>query len=195
MHHVKRYSTSISLAGFTLMELLVWFGISMACINLALPGLQRLLHRSQATAQITWLVTAVHYTRHAAIQHRATVTLCPSKVAGKGCNGQWHEGLLVFIDRNRDGRFNQKDQVLSRQPALNTAGTIRWRSFRNRPYLQMTEAGHTNYQNGNFIYCSNTGDPRLARRIVINVQGRARLYHSKHRSSASQPGRQKAAGC
>jgi len=181
--------------GLTLIELLVWLGISLALSSLAIPPLQRIIHRSQATAQITWLVTAVNYTRYAAVQYRATTTLCPSKIAGKGCNGKWHEGLLVFIDHNQDGRLNGKDRVLSRLPRLNTAGTITWRSFRNRQYLQMTEAGHTNYQNGHFIYCPAIEGPQLARKIVINVQGRARLYYPKRGSALARQQPQTALRC
>jgi type IV fimbrial biogenesis protein FimT len=172
--------------GLTLVELLVWLAISLTLSSLALPTLQRIVHRSQATAQITWLVSAVHYTRHAAVNYRATTTLCPSKVVDKGCNGRWHEGLLVFIDHNQDGRMNGADRALSHLPALNTAGTIIWRSFRNRQYLQMTEKGHTNYQNGHFIYCPANGGTRFARKIVINVQGRARLYYPKDQPSHAQ---------
>ena len=53
-------------------------------------------------------------------------------------------------------------------------GTIRWRAFRNRQYLQMTSAGYTNYQNGNFTYCPPNGDVYQARQLIINMQGRVR---------------------
>ena len=182
----KRWPVAALCRGFTLIELLTWLGISLVFSSLAIPPLQRVIHRSQATAQVTWLVTAVNYTRHAAVQYRATATLCPAKIADKGCNGKWHDGLLVFIDHNQDGRLNGKDRVLSRLPPLNTSGTITWRSFRNRQYLQMTEAGHTNYQNGHFIYCPAIEGAQLARKIVINTQGRARLYYLQRGSALAR---------
>ena len=35
-------------------------------------------------------------------------------------------------------------------------------------------SGLTDWQNGNFLYCPQGGDPRFARQIVINAQARVR---------------------
>ena len=104
------------------------------------------------------------------------MTLCPT-LDGKRCGGKWHDGLMVFADHNKDARINGSDFLLHRINADNVYGTLKWRSFRNRQYLQMTPFGYTNFQNGNFVYCPMDNDPDYARQIVISVPGRARVAH------------------
>ena len=65
------------------------------------------------------------------------------------------------------------------------AGAILWRSFGNKPYLQFTSMGYTNFQNGNITYCPKDRSSRFRRQIVITVQGRPRLVHT--RNLAGQP--------
>ena len=59
-------------------------------------------------------------------------------------------------------------------PRLGEGERFYWRSFRNRSYLMIRPSGLTDWQNGNFLYCPESGDPRLARQIVINAQARVR---------------------
>ena len=132
-----------------------------------------MIQRSQASATINWLIGSVVFTRHAAVVKRTMVTLCPSR-NGTSCGGKWHEGMISFTDGNRDRKVNGHDQILKRFFFPSDSGTITWRSFRNRQYLQMTRDGMTNYQNGNFVYCSQDQNPQLARQIVINQPGRTR---------------------
>jgi type IV fimbrial biogenesis protein FimT len=145
-----------------------------------LSSLTQLQRRNAATTQINWLVTAVNYARHAAITHRITVTLCPAAMTGRGCNGRWHDDLIAFLDHNQDARINGKDKIINSIPSTAARGTLIWRAFRNRQYLQFTEHGYTRYQNGNFVYCPQNQNLRYARQIVINVQGRARINHRKN---------------
>ncbi|MBS03482.1 MAG: hypothetical protein CMQ24_12340 [Gammaproteobacteria bacterium] len=68
-----------------------------------------------------------------------------------------------------------REHVVAVIRPLSSGGIVRWRSFRNRQYLQFTGDGFTNYQNGNFVYCDATRNRRYARQIVLNVQGRAHM--------------------
>jgi type IV fimbrial biogenesis protein FimT len=88
--------------------------------------------------------------------------------------------VILFTDHNSDARLNGKDFLVERIRKADFNGTLKWRAFRNRQYLQMTPFGYTNYQNGNFVYCPSDGDLHFARQIVINVQGRARVLHSRN---------------
>lgn len=140
------------------------------------------LARQAATAQVNWLVGAIHYSRHAAITHRTTVTLCPGKKPDTGCEGDWENGLIAFSDRNKDALINGDDRIINYITALPATGTFTWRSFRRRQYLQMTEQGHTNYQNGNFVYCSMHQPLAAPRQIIVNVQGRVRLNRRRNKA-------------
>ena len=91
-----------------------------------------------------------------------------------GRRNTWHNGALVFLDRNANGRFDGSDALLRRMPRLREGDRFYWRSFRNRSYLMIRPSGLTDWQNGNLLYCPESGDPRFARQIVINAQARVR---------------------
>lgn len=162
-----------SLRGFSLVEAVICLALVSIVLGYAVPSFRTMVKRSEATAAINWVVTAVAFTRHAAIVRGVTVTLCPSS-DGRTCGGRWHEGVIVFTDENRNHTIDREDELLHRSGFPVDGATLTWRSFRNRQYLQMRGDGFTHYQNGNFVYCPGDKDSRFARQLVINMQGRAR---------------------
>lgn len=164
--------------GVTLIELVAGLAIISIMSALAMPSFSRIHSRSIATAGVNWIIGTVIFARQAAITHGITTTLCPASTKKIVCKGKWHEGVIVFADFNADAKLNGRDFLIERIHADTFTGTIKWRAFRNRQYLQMTPLGYTNYQNGNFVYCTQNQDLRFARQIVINMQGRARLVHT-----------------
>ena len=167
-------------SGLTMVEVIAVLAIFSVMSVMAIPSMVKIHSRSKATAGVNWIIGAVNFTRHAAINLRITTTMCPSSGSEPKCEGEWHDGLILFADHNRDAMLNGKDFLVERVRNDNFDGTLKWRAFRNRKYLQMTEFGYTNHQNGNFVYCPKDGDLRYARQIVINVQGRARVVHSRN---------------
>jgi Tfp pilus assembly protein FimT len=102
------------------------------------------------------------------------VTLCRSN-DGQHCQGQWHEGSILFTDANADRRLNGEDRLLYRTQPLPLRGRLSFNAFRNRQYLQMTPQGITAYQNGNFTWCPANGDPLLIRQLILSFSGRTRM--------------------
>jgi len=170
----------MKIRGFTLIELVAVLAIIAIMVSMVIPSMAKLYARSEATTSINWIITAVNFTRHAAISFRTTATLCPKKPDHFTCGGHWHEDLMIFADRNEDGKFNQDDYLIHQISSQKVTGTFKWRSFRNRQFLQLTRFGYTNYQNGNFVYCPAGKNSKLARQIVINVQGRARTVNTRN---------------
>ncbi len=143
--------------------------------GLALPAFQGLVQQNRAAAALNQLLGALQSARHAAITLRTAVTLCPSAVETEcGARDTWHQGTLMFADRNANGRRDASEQVLRWLPGFSDRSRIYWRSFRNRSYLQIKPNGMTDWQNGNLLYCPRDGDPRYAREVIINAQGRPR---------------------
>lgn len=180
--HQQTSHARCTASGRTLIELVCILAIVSLLSGQAYSSISAWLARQSATAQVNWLVGAIHYSRHAAITHRTTVTLCPGDSSGAGCGGDWENGLIAFSDRNKDALINGDDQIINVIPALPVTGTFTWRSFRQRPYLQMTEMGHTNNQNGNFVYCTVHQPLTAPRQIIVNVQGRVRLNRRRNKT-------------
>ena len=162
--------------GLTLIELLIALSITALILGQAVPSFNRIITNNLSIQRANWLIGAVNFSRHAAITTGSMVTLCAA--SGSHCGRDWNQGILVFTDMNADGHLNGEDRVVKKLIPPDDSGSVRWRSFRNRPYLQMTPMGFTNYQSGNFVYCPQNKDLRYARQIVINMQGRARLNHA-----------------
>ena len=190
-------------AGLTLVELLTTLAVAGILVTTASGGAARLVDQHRASAAVNQMLGAIRFARHAAVTHRSSATLCPadgeqsqpgsargypsqkspqpgsarghpSQKQRCGRRNTWHNGALVFLDENANGRFDGGDVLLRRLPPLGEGDRFYWRSFRNRSYLMIRPSGLTDWQNGNFLYCPHGGDPRFARQIVINAQARVR---------------------
>ena len=161
-------------AGLTLVELLTTLAVAGILVATASGGAAHLVDQHRAGAAVNQMLGAIRFARHAAVAHRSPATLCPADGATCGRRNAWHNGALVFLDENANGRFDGGDVLLRALPPLREGDRFYWRSFRNRSYLMIRPSGLTDWQNGNFLYCPRGGDPRFARQIVINAQARVR---------------------
>lgn len=162
------------LRGYTLIELCVTLGIVFILLNLGLPSYSALLARQQSQVEVERLNRAISIARHTAVNEGRMTTLCRSS-DGFQCGGQWQQGYIVFTDHNGDRQINGTDRLVEVFPALSRGVSLRYRAFQNKQYLQMTPAGFTNYQNGNFTFCPDSKDPALAQQLIVNRAGRTYL--------------------
>lgn len=176
MTHPQSCAAPVLNHGFTLIEILMVLAISAILLIQATPSIHQMVSRNRMTADLNRIIGAVNLARHSAVTYRQTATLCHLR-STRRCSGQWGEDLTVFLDRNQDARLDDSDTVIATIQQLETGNTVKWRAFQNRGYLQMMPMGYTNYQNGNVTVCPPAGDPRQARQLVINVQGRVRSNH------------------
>lgn len=164
--------------GFTLIECLIVITIGVILLGGIFPAMNTIIERNRATTSVNWVIGAVNFARHTAIKRGRMVTLCANDPAG--CGRDWSQGILIFTDHDKDGELDQEDTIVSRLAPPDTIGALKWRAFRNRPFLQMTPMGYTNFQNGSFVYCPRSENIRFARQVVVNLQGRARVNHSEN---------------
>lgn len=160
--------------GYSLVELMVALAVAGLLLGIAVPEFRDLIAAQRATARINTVAGAIQTARHLAIAQNAVAVMCPGQ--GPACAGrdQWHLGTLIFADRDGDRQVDEGELVAARLPKLDEGERLVWRSFRNRTFLQFRGTGLTDWQNGNFQYCPANGDPRLARQLILNAQGRVR---------------------
>ena len=165
--------------GLTLVELLVCVALlAILLVSVNVGGFAETRDKRHAESAMTDIVSAIAMARQTAVNEATMVTFCRSD-DGAHCQGQWHDGSIVFTDRNGDRQMNGDDRLLSRLQPLMIPGSLKFRSFGNKQYLQMTPFGMTNYQNGNFTYCPENGDANLARQVIISFTGRTRYARDK----------------
>jgi len=167
-----------SFKGFTLIELIVVLTIFAISLSIAAPSMNSFMVRNRITAQVNKLAIAIRMARESAIMKNYIVTLCRSADQTQ-CGGKWHEGMILFADKNRDHRFNDTDTLITAFEKFPEGDVIFWRSFRNRQYLQMSPRGTTRYQNGTFTYCPKEG-LKYARGIIINAAGRVKFTKDRN---------------
>jgi type IV fimbrial biogenesis protein FimT len=160
--------------GLTLIESLFVLLILSILITVGLPSFNQIIANKKADLVIGRLQQAVELGKVTAITNTKTVTLCKSD-NGRGCGGNWQEGVIVFTDQNGDREVNQQDKLVRYLTFPEMDGTLSWRAFQNRQYLQFTPQGFTRYQNGSFVFCPNSKKAELARQLVINRTARARI--------------------
>ena len=166
-------NSSFAPAGLTLLELLVTLSILALLLSVALPGFSEIVEQKRIDISARQLQQSIELARTAAITKNGLVTLCRSR-DGQTCGGRWQEGILIFVDYDGDRRIDDDDLVVRYVEFHEFDGSLTWRAFQNRQYLQITPLGFTNYQNGNFTLCPPNGDRRYARQLIITRTGRVR---------------------
>ena len=161
------------LNGVTLIELLTVLSILSLSIALASPSLNAFALKNRITTQLNHLARSINLARESAVTLNKIVTLCRS-TNQKQCEGDWHFGMILFVDHNQDHIVNGKDYYLTKLGKFPDGDEIFWRAFRNKQYLQMSPLGFTRFQNGTFTYCPKEG-LKYARGIILNPAGRIRF--------------------
>ena len=161
--------------GLTLLELLASLTILGICSSIAISSWQNTIRQARSNEIAGELMQLVNYARQEAVYKNHTITLCGSS-DGEHCNGRWLEHILVFMDQDADGVRDPEDALLQdAQLPAHTTGSLSWRSFRNKSYLQLQASGTTYFQNGHFTYCPADGKLRFARHLILNVSGYLRM--------------------
>jgi type IV fimbrial biogenesis protein FimT len=159
--------------GFTLLEALLTMAVFAILVSLAAPDLQQLRTRRQGSVALQKLATSIYLARSAAATTGDIAVLCPS-ADGILCGGFWQQGILVYLDGNDNQHPDPGEKFVTRIHFEKLPGQITWRAFQRKPYLQITPAGFTRHQNGNFTWCDPERDPFSAQQLILNRTGRVR---------------------
>lgn len=180
--------------GLSLLELLICLGVLSMLLGISIPDFNELVESLSGDVTLRKLATAVQLSKSAAITTGTTVTLCRSN-DGFACGGSWQDGVIVFTDRNRDRVINDNDSLVRHVTFPNGNGTIKFRAFQNKQYLQLSSLGVTHYQNGNFTYCPFSGDSKLARQLILNRTARLRFAQDRDGDGVKEDSRGRPLSC
>lgn len=160
--------------GWTLIELLVCLTLIGVLLGMAVPWGAELVELVRWKSNVGDAYLQMGQARLMAVQKQQMITLCPSQ-NGLSCERDWQGPWIVFADHNGNGVIDGRDQLVHSSAPRSLNGELRWRSFRNLPYLQFTLDGQTNSVNGTLAFCDGRGRVGWDRKIVINRIGRARV--------------------
>jgi len=160
--------------GTSLLEVVLVMGFFVTILSVALPDLQQLHTRRQGSLALRKLANSIFVARSAAAESGNIAVLCPTP-DGSSCGGKWQQGILVFLDQNDNQHPDAGEELVDHLQYEKLPGTLHWRAFRSKPYLQITPMGFTRYQNGNFTWCDLKKTPASAHQLILNRTGRVRF--------------------
>jgi type IV fimbrial biogenesis protein FimT len=169
----------LAATGFTLFELLITLTIVAVLSSLAIPSFSQFREKRVADTTIARVAQAVTAARSSAINHNSLVTLCRSQNA-EVCGGSWEQGMLIFTDENGDRELNGEDRVVRYLSFPEAEGSLSWRAFGRRQYIQFTSLRTMRKQNGSFTYCPYNRKLEYARQLILNRSARARFAQDEN---------------
>ena len=169
--------------GYTLIELLIVLAVSSILALNVFPNLSSLLSQERSTILVNNLASALAYARSEAILKQTTILTCQSN-NGSECNrsGNWHNGWIIFIDKNQNKQREPEETLLRVYAAVNngTQATFNGAS-RVDHYLKYKPTGHA-FPNGSFLICNpNIG---VGKALIMYRSGRLRLSNRQTDGSA-----------
>jgi type IV fimbrial biogenesis protein FimT len=159
-------------SGFTLLELMVVLGLTLALATLAQPSLRGLLLRWTLETEAQILLDDLRYARTQAIVRGQAVSICPT-LDGLACagHGDWGRGWVIFLDAEANLLPGASKLVLRRhQPSASVqAITSNASALRAGLSYQPTGAARAAGQSLRLLAGS------ALRLVCISMQGRAAL--------------------
>lgn len=183
--------------GVTLPELMIALSIISVISMLAMPSFQHMAERQQARSAVHSLFQHFRFARSASITYNRIVTVCPSTDKSTCHKSTDWSGkyILLFIDNDGDGERHPDDILLRILDFSEDRGSLRWRSFGNRSYIQWYPTGMMHFQNGNLTYCPGTGNPQHARQLITNAVGRVYFAIDRNGDGIVQGANGRAVSC
>lgn len=166
-------------SGFTLIELLTGLAVMIISLSVGVPAMARMAAGNSQAAALNQFVAELRHARQQAVRLQQPVTVCPSASQAQ-CErwAAWHDGLIVFVDRNRNNRRDDGEALLRRidaDPALldiAPASVARWN-------VRFQANGTAGGKNGTHRLCV---DSALAapKEVVISNTGRVRIQQANN---------------
>jgi len=159
--------------GTSLIELVVTILILAILVSAVPPSFANLTQKEHTRQALQTFRSIFQFARNHAIYSSQATTVCAINKDGK-CIRQWQgsTSIVVFLDRTKNRKVDEGDEVLRSINWPSGEGTIRWRSALGRPYITFLQMGNT-WQNGTLYYCPPDNNARYANALVVNQGGRA----------------------
>lgn len=154
--------------GFSLIELLVSMSILAILSSIAVPNLQKYIHKSQLDTTRYSLRSVLSLARQTAISTGYDTYICELKKNDcnpkRPFNANWSNGWIAFIDINNNQELDLNDDIIQMQQQKKDIAII----FNQRGRLRFRSNGSA--RSAGFYLCNHTH----ANHILILYSGRTR---------------------
>ncbi len=169
--------------GITLIEVLMTLVILATLIGIALPSFGNIGQSTGSRSARSVLAVSLNQARSSAVMGGHEVVACPSSDQFNCTGGtRWHQGWILFADRNQNQSRDGDETVLAvnqQQPRgvaiVSTSG---------RRYVRYRADGTSRGSNLTLTVCDRRG-PEHASTLIINNAGRVRTGSANAANAAS----------
>jgi len=171
--------------GFSLIELMFAVGLSAMLLGMAAPAMNHLISNSRQTGAMNDLVSSMHKARSAAITTNTRVTMCTSDDGNNCKTSAWHEGWIVFSDRDSDQSLDEDEAIIassgySKGLKIESGEFDQFLMYRPNGRVMATSIDGNL---GEFTFCDSRGSS-YAKVLIIDLSGRPRTSQ-KHANGDS----------
>lgn len=160
--------------GYTLIELLIALAvISILALNV-FPNLSALIAQERSIILTNALAGALAYARSEAVTKQTAILTCQSN-NGSECSRSknWHNGWIIFIDKNNNIQREPEETLLRVYTAANNGTQATFDGAWNRDHYMRYKPSGRSYPNGSFLICNpNIG---VGKALIMTQSGRLRL--------------------
>lgn len=153
--------------GLGLLELLLVLAFMAMLMVISYPKLANQYQAIKFSTQGDKLLNLMQVAKLTALLESKAVTVCPTLDAQR-CNGNWHQPVMAFIDRNKDGIVNGADKVISQIEGSVWLSSNRTSYHFSLVYLAATTAG-------TLTLCAKQMQPMQSKAIIVSNVGRLRV--------------------
>ena len=169
--------------GYTLIELLMALAVTSILTLNVFPNFSALIAQERSTVLTNSLAGALAYARTEAIMKQTTILTCQSN-NGSECtrSGNWHNGWIIFIDKNKNKQREPEEKLLRVYAAVDNGTKVTFRGSAGiRHYMKYKPTGSA-FPNGSFLICNpNIG---VGKALIMTQSGRLRLSKKQTNGSA-----------
>lgn len=127
--------------GFTLIELMVTMTVGAVLMAVGVPSMRNFQRNSELASASNNLIAAVNVARGEAMKRGTNAMVIPKQTSG------WDSGWVVFVDQDRDGKYNPSaditifEQSLPTDTFLAVSGSAAYLLFDGSGYAKTTGGG------------------------------------------------------
>ncbi|WP_323843215.1 GspH/FimT family pseudopilin [Moraxella sp. Pampa] len=158
-------------SGFTLVEMMAVLTIVAVLIFFAQPTYIAMMQRIEAREVRRHIHEAIRLAKIESRIRGQDVLICPMN--NDVCSKVAQDNLLVFIDTNRNNKFDKKKDIVIIKEALSLRyGIISMSVSAGRDYIKfMGDTGKPRGNFGNIKYCNIFKEKTHSFQIVVNMNG------------------------
>lgn len=161
-----------SVKGLTLLELLITLSIIAIIASWAIPSFQAMQAKQEFSNLFYLIRQQINLARSHAVTTQRDIVICASSDLLRCQNDQWHQGILTFIDSNRNRKLDLNETIIATTPTLLKYGTLTWHGNASHPHQVVFQAdsGLPRGSMGHFSYC-NFNDVAYQQDFAIGMMG------------------------